>query len=58
MEGTLPSKKAITLPSWDKVNEMKGYAITLDCVLPEILPCAYVHPLIDLTRVCTQDLST
>jgi hypothetical protein len=53
MEGTLPSKKAITLPSWDKVNEMKGYAITLDCVLPEILPCAYVHPLIDLTRVST-----
>ena len=53
MEGTLPSKKAITLPSWDKVNEVIGDNMILDNVLPEILPCAYVHPLIDLTRVCT-----
>jgi len=57
MERTLPSKEAITLPRWDKINKVIGDNMILDNVLPKILPCTDVHSLVDLTRVSTQDLS-
>ena len=49
MEGMLPSEEIVLSPCRDEVDQMIGDLYPFVLILAEILTCADIHPLVDLT---------